>query len=122
MQHHVVIQSFSPVICTYLLEHAPASMRIEFLVAKDKESVRWNQSLELARWMQPHGVNPNLEAVDLALIDQFHANNQRIAVWTVDEPSVMRRIAEWGVDAIITNKPDVCLDILTDLGRRGAQK
>ena len=118
MQHHVVIQSFSPVICLYLLEHAPAATRIEFLVARDKESVRWNQSLELADWMRPHGINPNHEAVDPGLIQQIHANNQRIAVWTVDEPADMHRLAEWGVDSIITNKPDICLDVLTTLGCR----
>ena len=121
MQHRVVIQSFSPVICIYLLEHAPASLRIEFLIAKDKDPSRWNQILELTHWLHPHGVNPNLEAVDPALIKQFHAHDQRIAVWTVDEPSDMRRIAEWGVDAIITNKPDVCLDVLADLGYRKPQ-
>ena len=121
MQSHVVIQSFSPVVCIYLLEKAPTSIRVEFLVGKGKNLEQWEACLELAEWMRPYGVNPNLEAVNQDLINRFHAANQRMAVWTVDKEADMRRMAEWGVDALITNKPDICLDVLKELGHRKKQ-
>ena len=41
----------------------------------------------------------------------------RVNVWTVDEPSEIATLAEVGVDAIITNVPDVALDVLERRGR-----
>jgi glycerophosphoryl diester phosphodiesterase len=36
----------------------------------------------------------------------------RLDVWTVDDPDEMRALAAAGVDAIITNVPDVALGVL----------
>jgi glycerophosphoryl diester phosphodiesterase len=36
----------------------------------------------------------------------------RVNVWTVDEPSEIATLAAFGVDAIITDVPDVALDVL----------
>jgi len=33
-------------------------------------------------------------------------------VWTVDEPDEISALATLGVDAIVTNEPDVALDVL----------
>jgi glycerophosphoryl diester phosphodiesterase len=38
-----------------------------------------------------------------------------VNVWTVNEPSDVRRLAELGVDAIITNKPDMVRQVLEEL-------
>jgi glycerophosphoryl diester phosphodiesterase len=51
----------------------------------------------------------------------------RVVTWTVDEPDVMRRLLDAGVDAIITDRPDVLREVLVSRGqwtpmatRRGA--
>ena len=40
------------------------------------------------------------------LAEQCHARGKKVHVWTVNEEADMRRMAELGVDAIITNWPD----------------
>ena len=36
-----------------------------------------------------------------------HAAGLRVNTWTVDDPDRIRELASWGVDAVITNVPDV---------------
>ncbi len=42
-------------------------------------------------------------------IDEAHGRGVRVDVWTVDEPEEIRTLAAAGVDAIVTNVPDVAL-------------
>jgi glycerophosphoryl diester phosphodiesterase len=63
-------------------------------------------------------VNPDratMLASDGAARDGVHearANGVRLAVWTVDEPADIAALAAAGVDAVITNLPDVARDVL----------
>ena len=46
-------------------------------------------------------------AVNRALVEEAHAAGLRVNAWTVDDPNRIRELASWGVDAVITNVPDV---------------
>ncbi|HEU0013424.1 MAG TPA: glycerophosphodiester phosphodiesterase [Longimicrobium sp.] len=39
-------------------------------------------------------------------VAEAHAHNLAVHVWTVDEEADMRRLLAWGVDGIITDRPD----------------
>lgn len=45
-------------------------------------------------------------------IRESHAKNIRVEPWTVDDPELMKRYIEWGVDGIITDRPDLLIEIL----------
>jgi glycerophosphoryl diester phosphodiesterase len=45
-------------------------------------------------------------------VHRAHDTGLRVAVWTVDEPDAVRVLAAAGVDAVITNVPDVALEAL----------
>lgn len=50
--------------------------------------------------------------VDAEFVKKAKENDKEVAVWTVNKPEDMRRMIELGVDAIITNYPDVLKKIL----------
>ncbi len=45
-------------------------------------------------------------------IRESHAKNIRVEPWTVDDPELMKRYIEWGVDGIITDRPDLMIELL----------
>ena len=46
------------------------------------------------------------------LVTMSHEIGVRVVTWTVDDPVVIRRLLDAGVDAIITNRPDVLREVL----------
>jgi len=43
-----------------------------------------------------------------------HKAGIAVQVWTVDDAADMRRLLEWGVDGIITDRPDVAVEVVKD--------
>ncbi len=41
-----------------------------------------------------------------------HERNLRVEPWTIDDPEQMRLYIDWGVDGIITDRPDLMLELL----------
>ena len=65
----------------------------------------------MARDARAEFVHPYYETLDKQLIDEAHKNGLEVNVWTVDDPDEMQKLIEWGVDGIITDVPDVFLEI-----------
>jgi glycerophosphoryl diester phosphodiesterase len=45
-------------------------------------------------------------------IREAHAKNIRVEPWTVNDPELMMQYIEWGVDGIITDRPDLMVELL----------
>ncbi|HXQ37069.1 MAG TPA: glycerophosphodiester phosphodiesterase [Anaerolineales bacterium] len=54
----------------------------------------------------------NIPIMTERFIHEAHAKNIRVEPWTVNDPELMRQYIEWGVDGIITDRPDLMVDIL----------
>jgi glycerophosphoryl diester phosphodiesterase len=48
---------------------------------------------------------PNHRLVTQTLIDETHARGLRLIAWTVNDGGEMLRLAEWGVDGLISDSP-----------------
>ncbi|SEG42780.1 glycerophosphoryl diester phosphodiesterase [Nonomuraea solani] len=57
-------------------------------------------------------INPPYGTLTAAYVRRVHALGMKVLTWTVDSPATMRRLLGYGVDGIITNRPDVLDDVI----------
>jgi glycerophosphoryl diester phosphodiesterase len=53
-----------------------------------------------------------LRVVSPRFVRDAHKAGLKVQVWTVDDEADMRRLLSWGVDALISNRPDLAVSIL----------
>jgi glycerophosphoryl diester phosphodiesterase len=49
--------------------------------------------------------------IDRAVVDALHRSGRKIGAWTVNDQSEIRRMVELGVDALITDEPELATQI-----------
>ncbi|MDF2858965.1 MAG: glycerophosphodiester phosphodiesterase [Neobacillus sp.] len=52
------------------------------------------------------------DLTDQRLIDGAHRLGMQIHYWTIDDPKTMEKLIDAGADGILTNRPDLLLDLL----------
>lgn len=120
LEKDVVIQSFSPIACAIALAEAP-DIRTEFLGEDTREAPEnWEFAVRWVNILNPPGFNPNKRAMMLhrSNIGDIRDLGKTIGVWTVDGRRDMIQFAQWGVTALITNRPDFCIHVLQENGIR----
>jgi glycerophosphoryl diester phosphodiesterase len=63
--------------------------------------------------MNPEALHPHYSLVDEALVTWAHDRGCAVNVWTVNDVDEAKRLADLGVDAIITDVPDLLLQALS---------
>ncbi len=71
----------------------------------------WNYATKLGA----SALHPSLSATRPKVVERSHEAGLEVNVWTVNEPEEIERVAELGVDALITNYPARAREVL--LGR-----
>jgi glycerophosphoryl diester phosphodiesterase len=103
-QRGFVVSSFLPKALLDL--HATASQIPLGLICKSRR--------QLARWrkLPVEYVIPLHELVTRKLLKEMKSEGKTVMVWTVNHPATMRRLASWGVDGIISDKPGLLVKTL----------
>lgn len=103
-QKGYAVSSFLPDVLTAIHDLAPA-IPLGFLCDTPSQLRSWRQMP--AEWVIPH-----FKLVDRDLVELVHAAGKRIMVWTVNHTDHMRKFAEWGVDAIISDETELLVHSL----------
>ena len=99
---HVVVSSFDPRCLLRLALGHPRLKRGLLLDPDRSQLVQRHLTLPLLGRDAVHPEGAHLEEGD---VRRWHASGREVAVWTVDDPQVARRLRGWGVDTCITNRP-----------------
>lgn len=63
--------------------------------------------------LQPPEVYKGIRVVTPRLVRRAHEAGLRVDVWTINAEADMRRLLDWGVDGIMTDRPDVLAGVLS---------
>lgn len=47
-----------------------------------------------------------------AFIKAAHKKNLKVETWTLDDPQLMKRYMQWGIDGVDTDRPDLMMELL----------
>lgn len=67
---------------------------------------------DLAKKSGVDNVGISRDYLSAEIVQAAHEKGLTVGVWTVDDPTEMRQFANWGVDAITSNRPDVLVSTL----------
>ncbi|RPI57129.1 MAG: glycerophosphodiester phosphodiesterase [Acidobacteria bacterium] len=66
------------------------------------------------RAFQVPEVSGATRVVSPRFVQLAHKAGLVVQVWTVDEPTDMRRLLDWGVDGIISDRPDIAAEVVRE--------
>jgi glycerophosphoryl diester phosphodiesterase len=110
MTDQVVLSSFNPLALRKAKQAGP-EIECALLLAPDLPG--WMRRELTRRFSRADGLHPEFPMVDTAYLARARKLGLPVRVWTVNEEADMRRMIELGVDAIITDVPDVLKALLT---------
>ncbi|MEZ5297780.1 MAG: glycerophosphodiester phosphodiesterase family protein [Ilumatobacteraceae bacterium] len=58
-----------------------------------------------------------IEIVTARTVERAHRRGYQVHVWTIDEPDEMHRLLDLEVDGLMTDRPAVLKQVLTDRGQ-----
>jgi glycerophosphoryl diester phosphodiesterase len=83
--------------------------REEVRLALYRSWVRWPLGKEAYREFQVPERSGPTRIISRHFIAHAHRAGLVVKVWTVNEPADMRRLLEWGVDGLISDRPDLAV-------------
>ena len=103
---------------------AARALAPEVATSAAREEVRWALYRSWVRWPMSRAAYGSYQVPERAgatrvvsprFVDAAHRAGLVVQVWTVDDPDDVRRLLGWGVDAIISDRPDVVVPTVREV-------
>ncbi len=110
--------------------HAARQAEPRIRTGASREETRWALYRSLVRWPLKNAAFQEFQVpeavgrttvVTRRFIAHAHRAGLPVKVWTVDDAADMRRLIEWGVDALISDRPDIAVTVVRDFEGQAAE-
>ncbi len=113
----VLVTSFNPYLLEAVRLRNPAIARGQLTGTFARSDLPWIQKVALRNLWLNGKAQPDVLAVESARLSKRYVRRMRrkgyrVMAWTVDDPAEMRTLIDWGVTGIITDRPDLALQLL----------
>lgn len=106
MQHEVVISSFFHDTLSVVRE-LDTSIPTAALISEEHADF-----VSLIQNLKANAINPHYDLVTPEFIESAHGNGIGVYAWTVNHQDTMLDMIRFGVDGIITDHPETCLELM----------
>lgn len=105
LEENYVVSSFVPAV---VIELKTRSARIQAGIICDKPK-------QLAGWrgLTVEYVIPHYSLITRKLVNEVHSAGKKLLTWTVNDRNTMLRLADWGVDGIISDDTQLLVETFT---------
>lgn len=103
-QHGYVVSSFLPEVLLELRTRS-AIVPLGFICDRQEQLARWRE-------LPAEYVIPHHTLIREQLVEQVHEAGKKLFAWTVNDKASMLRLAEWGVDAIVSDETELLVRTL----------
>ncbi len=106
MEERYVVSSFLPEV---VMELKTRSQKTQAGIICDKPG-------QLACWRETNAdyVIPHHSLVTLKLVKEVHSAGQKLLTWTVNDRKTMLRLADWGVDGVISDDTELLVQTFAE--------
>ena len=95
-------------------EIATSAGRFEVRMALYRSWIHLSPGRVPYRAFQVPEMSGTTRVVSPDFVSLAHTRGLAVQVWTVDEPADIRRLLDWGVDGIISDRPDVAIRVVKE--------
>jgi glycerophosphoryl diester phosphodiesterase len=108
-----LVHTFNDEALFYLHEKHP-TIRLQKLFVSHTPSISMMldfklHTADLSDYFFVEAFSVHRSFITKAIVKDAHAMGKKVHVWTVNEPKEMKKLLKWGVDGIITDRPDLLL-------------
>jgi glycerophosphoryl diester phosphodiesterase len=117
MENQVLFSSFNPLAILKIRKLLPDTPVA--ILAFPGMGKLWTNRF-LGRIFPHQAVHPETQDISAKLIMQCQGSNKAVNTYTVNDPKLMMKFFEWGIDGIITDDPLLALQTLTTYQNQSA--
>jgi glycerophosphoryl diester phosphodiesterase len=103
----VNIQSFDFRVLQFFKKTYP-HVKLSLLISNDQ---KWSTNID-SLGFKPNIYSCHFKLLDKEIIKEIHNQEISIIPWTVNEQSDMKQLVDWGVDGLITDYPNIAVNLL----------
>ena len=113
-QHILSVLNEFPPECGYVVSSFLSDVLLEMRARSEAVPLGLIFQKKIPRWQEVlvDYIVPHYSLVTPKLVQQVHDAGKHIIAWTVNDKRSMLRLAEWGVDGIISDKTDLLVRTL----------